>query len=31
MQAAAMNPVALDEDGVSKEIIEKKLKLLKNS
>ena len=29
MQAAAMNPVALDEDGVSKEIIEKEIEIAK--
>lgn len=29
MQAAAMNPVALDEDGVSKEVIEKEIEIAK--
>lgn len=30
MQAAAMNPVALDEDGVSKETIEKEIEIAKD-
>jgi elongation factor Ts len=29
MQAAAMNPVALDEDGVSNEIIKKEIEIAK--
>ena len=29
MQAAAMNPIALDEDGVSKELIEKEIEIAK--
>ena len=29
MQAAAMNPIALDENGVSKEVIEKEIEIAK--
>ena len=30
MQAAAMNPVALDESGVSKDVIEKEIEIAKD-